>query len=159
MMDAARSRLDHRPGHPLGAEDDVLEIGPVQGVPAVLRCLEDGREEHSPGVVDQDADRSELRNGAGQGFVDLRRVADVDGQPEPSDLIPCLRGSGCVTLPDRHRGAECGQSPGDAAADAGSSPGHHGHPVGQKNRRGVYGHEISSIISSKAHERIANSRP
>ena len=134
MMLPPGSRLHHRPGHPLGAEDDVLEVGPVERVPAVLRGLEDRRREHAAGVVDQDAHRSELGDGAGQGRVHLGRLADVGGDAEPADLLGRRRRGLGIALPDRHRGAEGGQAAGDAAADPRPAAGHDGHPVGEQHR-------------------------
>ncbi len=54
----AMPALDHQAGDPLGAEDDVFEVGPVEGVPPVLGGLEEGRVEDPAGVVDEDAHRA-----------------------------------------------------------------------------------------------------
>ena len=71
------------PGHALRAQDDVLEVGAVEGVPAVLGRLEERRVEDAARVVDQDADRTELGDRALEGGVDLARVPYVDGAGEP----------------------------------------------------------------------------
>ena len=100
---ARRCRLHHGPGHPLGAQDDVLEVGPVEGVPAVLRGLEERGEEHPAGVVDQDADRPELGGWSGPGPRRPRsdsRTSVV--MPEATDLLGGRGGGVGVALPDGH---------------------------------------------------------
>ena len=128
-----RTRLDHGPGHALGAQDDVLEVGPVEGVPAVLRRLQERREEDATGVVHQDAHRPELVDGAGQGGVHLGRLADVGGDAQPTDLLGRRGGGLGIAFPDGHRGPEGGEATGDAPADPRSATGHDGHPVGEQH--------------------------
>ena len=56
-------------------------------------------------------------------------VADVGGDPESAHLVAGRGGGVGVPLPYGHPGPEGGQTPGDAAADSGSSTGDDGHPV------------------------------
>ncbi len=107
---AAGSRFDHRPGHPLGAEDDVLEVGPVERVPAVLRGLEDRREEDAPGVVDQNASPVRARPSCGPG----RR------RPRPTSRTSVVRPS----------------PPTSSAADAAVSASRSQIATGRRRRRG-----------------------
>ena len=51
---AAAAVLDHRPGHPLRAQQHVTEVRADQRVPAVGRRLEQRRPEHAARVVDED---------------------------------------------------------------------------------------------------------
>jgi hypothetical protein len=55
----------------LGAQHHVLEVGPVERVPALLGRLEEGGGENAPGVVHEYADRSELRDGVGECRINL----------------------------------------------------------------------------------------
>ena len=95
----------------------MFQVGAVEGVPAVLRRLEQRRVEDAAGIVDQDADRSERGHGPFEGGVDLARVADVDLEPKPADLVTCGGGRVGMTLPDGDLGTEGGESVGDASPD------------------------------------------
>ena len=79
--------LDDAPGHPLGAQVDVAQIGFVQRVPAVLSGVEDPGPEHASGVVHQDRHRPEFGCGLRQCGVDRGAVPDVGGDAQCADLI------------------------------------------------------------------------
>ena len=132
--------LDHRPRDPLGAEDHVLEVGPVEGVPSVLGRLEQRRIEHATGVVDQDADRPELGQRLPEGAVDLVGVTDVDVQSEAAHLLPGGGGGLRGALPDGDLCAERGEPPSDPAPDARTSAGDDRDAVGEQHGRGVDWH-------------------
>ena len=60
-------------------------------------------------------------------------VADVGGEAEPTDLLRRRHRSLGVAFPDRHRGAEGGETAGDAPADPRSAAGHDSHLVGEQH--------------------------
>ena len=100
---AADLVLDHDASHPLRAQDDVLEVGPVERIPAVLRGLEERRREHAARVVDQDAHGAELGHRLLEGAVDLGRVADVGRKGETADLLGGRGGAGVGVASPRWR--------------------------------------------------------
>ena len=151
---AGQLLLDEAAGHPLGAQVDVAQIGLVQRVPAVFGGVEDPRPEDSAGVVDQDRDRSEFGGGLRECGVDRGAVPDVGGDAQRADLFGGRRTRFGVAFPDRHLGAECLQSRGDAAADAGAATGDNCHAVGQKDARRIDRHELKIIYLHFRHYKI-----
>ena len=125
--------LDHLASHPLGAEDHVLEVGAVEGVPSVLRRLEEGRVEDAPCVVDEDADGSQFGHRALERRIDLIRLPDVDLEPEATHLFAGGGRRVLGALPDGHLGAEGGEVSSDAPPDAGPAAGDDGHPIGEQD--------------------------
>ena len=111
----------------------MLEVGAVEGIPAVLRRLEQGRIEDAPGVVDEDAHGAQLCHRALERRVDLNRLSDVDVKPEATYL--CTGGNCRVlgALPDGHLGSEGGEISSDAASDARAAAGDNGHAISEQD--------------------------
>ena len=116
--------VDHAARHPLGAEEDVPEVGPVEGVPAVLGGLEKRRQNTPPALL------TRMMTGPSSAIVRASAastcgaVADVGGDAERADLFGGRRAGLGVVLPDRDLCAERGEAGGDAAADPGATAGH-----------------------------------
>ena len=124
----AQPGVDHRPGHELRAEQDLTEVRPVDGIPALLGGFEERLPEGATGVVDEDRRRAEFGDRFGQRPLDLVNLAHVDREAE-SVRFNAAAGRVGVPLPDGDPGAEGRQRIGHAAADAGASAGHNGHPA------------------------------
>ena len=101
----------------------MAEVGPVEGVDALLGHVEDRRDEHAAGVVDQDVDPAVALEGGGHGPVDLVGLADVGDDGQPADRVGGRRAGVGIALPDRHVGPEGGQPGGDAPPQAGAATG------------------------------------
>ena len=142
---AAPPARDHAGGDRSRTMEDGLQVGPHDGVPALLRYVEERRAERAAHVVDEDVDRPEALDGRGHGAGEGLAVPDVGHERQrlaARGLDLCRRGP-CPRLVDLEGGHPCPErreGERDALADARSRPGDERRAVGEERPPGVHGY-------------------